>query len=103
MTTASLDELKDECIQWLKSNNCNATKVSEIIEKKEPFVFDAIDKAIKKANNKAISRAANVQKFAILPRDFSVATGELGPTLKLKRHIVHKMYNDLIDSVYNEA
>jgi len=103
MTTASLDELKDECIQWLKSNNCNATKVSEIIEKKEPFVFDAIDKAIKKANNKAISRAANVQKFAILPRDFSVATGELGPTLKLKRHIVHKMYNDLIDSVYNEV
>jgi hypothetical protein len=62
MTTASLDELKDECIQWLKSNNCNATKVSEIIEKKEPFVYDAIDKAIKKANTKAISRAANVQK-----------------------------------------
>lgn len=103
VTTASLDELKDECIEWLKSNNCQATKVSEIIAKKEPFIYDAIDKAIKKANTKAISRAATVQKFAIIPRDFSVATGELGPTLKLKRHVVHKMYSDLIDSVYNEA
>jgi len=54
------------------------------------------------AANKAAapSNAACIRKICILPRDFSVATGELTPTLKLKRSVVMKFNKQALDAVY---
>lgn len=46
------------------------------------------------------SNAAKIQKFTILPRDFSTETGELTSTLKLKRGVVDKKYKGAIDAMY---
>ena len=59
--------------------------------------------AIESYNKKAPSRAAKVQKFTILYRDFSLFHGELGPTLKLRRPIVAKMYSSIIDNMYKDS
>lgn len=65
-------------------------------------VLESITAAIGRANQLATSNAQRVQKFVILPHDFSVPTGELGPTLKVKRGVVAKMYADQIETMYAE-
>jgi long-subunit acyl-CoA synthetase (AMP-forming) len=61
-----------------------------------------IDEGVKAANKKAISNAQVVQKWRWLPEDFSEKSGDLTPTLKLKRNVVALKYVDLIDSIYAE-
>ena len=51
-------------------------------------------------NQGATSNAQKVQKWQILKKDFSVPGGELGPTLKVKRHVVSKIYTDTIEKIY---
>jgi long-chain-fatty-acid--CoA ligase ACSBG len=53
-------------------------------------------------NEKAISRAARVQKFRILPCDFSIEGGEFTPTIKVKRKVVAEKYHDYIVQLYSE-
>jgi len=45
---------------------------------------------------------AKIQKFTILPADFSVATDELTPTFKLKRSVVEKKYAHMIEIMYSD-
>ncbi|EFN72902.1 Long-chain-fatty-acid--CoA ligase ACSBG2 [Camponotus floridanus] len=99
-TGEPLDTLNPSVLQWAKSIGSNAKTVTDVISSHDPLIYKEIDKAIKRANEQAISNAQKVQKFEILPHDFSIPTGELGPTLKLKKNIVLKMYADLIDKMY---
>ncbi len=50
--------------------------------------------------NLSVSRAESIRKFAILPHDLSVDSGELTPTLKVRRAMVEKSYGDIIDELY---
>lgn len=63
-------------------------------------VNDYIWKGLQQVNLLSSSRAQRIQKFTILPIDFSISGGELGPTLKLKRNVVIDKYNSLIDNMY---
>ncbi|XP_032681082.1 very long-chain-fatty-acid--CoA ligase bubblegum [Odontomachus brunneus] len=95
-----LDTLNPDVLKWVKSIGSKATTVTDVINSRDPLIYEEIDKAIKRANTHAISNAQKVQKFEILPHDFSIPTGELGPTLKLKKNVVLNMYADLIDKIY---
>ena len=73
----------------------------DLLEGPEHAKFSkAIQTGMEKVNAAAISNAQKVQMWHILKRDFSVPGGELGPTLKVKRHVVTKMYADSIDKLY---
>ncbi|MEV4541093.1 AMP-dependent synthetase/ligase [Micromonospora echinaurantiaca] len=50
--------------------------------------------------NQAVSKAEAIKVFRVLPRDFTEATGELTPSLKVKRQVVHKTYAAEIAEIY---
>lgn len=59
-----------------------------------------ISERLDQANENAISNAARVRKFTLLTKDFSVETGELTPTLKVKRRIVVQKFESVIEAMY---
>ena len=63
----------------------------------EDEVQEAIDEA-----NADLAKIEQVKKFAILDRELSQDEGELTPTLKLKREIVHEHFEDEIDALYDD-
>ena len=66
----------------------------------DPDLRQEIQAAIDDAN-RAVSRAEAVKVFRILPRDFTEETGELTPSMKLKRAVVEKEYADEIAAIYS--
>ena len=66
---------------------------------KRPEVRELIQREIDRANAK-YAQVEQVKKFAILDHDLSQATGELTPTLKVKRNVVNEKYAALFDDLY---
>eukprot|EP00919_Chromeraceae_sp_WS-2016_P075932 GHVR01179547.1.p1 GENE.GHVR01179547.1~~GHVR01179547.1.p1 ORF type:complete len:451 (+),score=114.06 GHVR01179547.1:104-1456(+) len=54
-------------------------------------------------NKRAPSRAQHVQRWLVLPREFSQSGGEFTPTMKVKRRVVIDTYKPLIDEMYSHA
>jgi long-chain acyl-CoA synthetase len=50
--------------------------------------------------NSAVGRVEQIKKFTILPQDLSQPTGELTPTLKVKRNVVNEKYAEEIEALY---
>ena len=51
--------------------------------------------------NSTLARYETIKYFRILPNDFSIDTGELTPTQKMKRKVVNQKYDHIIDSMYD--
>jgi long-subunit acyl-CoA synthetase (AMP-forming) len=50
--------------------------------------------------NSRLARVQTVKRFAILPSELSIEGGELTPTMKLKRKVIHEKYKDVIEKLY---
>jgi long-chain acyl-CoA synthetase len=64
-----------------------------------PQVIDLIDKEVA-AVNQTLARVENVRKFTILPKRLYEEDGEVTPTMKIKRKIVHDTFKDIIEAMY---
>jgi long-chain acyl-CoA synthetase len=96
---AALVTIDEESLPaWLAEHNIAADTTLSDLRHDERFnaaVQEAVDYA-----NRAVSKAEAIKSFRILPRDFSEATGELTPSLKVKRNVVLKEYADEIAAIY---
>ena len=50
--------------------------------------------------NRDRTRVEQIKRFVILPRDFSQEEGEVTPTLKLRRRVIHEHFADEIEQLY---
>jgi long-chain acyl-CoA synthetase len=50
--------------------------------------------------NAAVSRAESIRKFVVLPADWAEETGQLTPSLKLKRNVVVREHKDDIAALF---
>lgn len=74
-----LDELTTSVKQWLESLGCPADTVTGVLKAgPDEKLLKAIQVGINRVNALATSNAQKIQKFCILPLDFSIITGELG-------------------------
>jgi long-chain acyl-CoA synthetase len=65
----------------------------------DPDLMAEVELAVKEANQ-AVSKAEAIRKFRILPVDFTEDTGELTPTLKVKRKVVAQKFASDIEALY---
>jgi long-chain acyl-CoA synthetase len=66
---------------------------------REPLVVELIQSELD-AVNRRHSTVEQIKRFALLDHDLSQETGELTPTLKVRRNVVEEQYADLLDSLY---
>merc|ERR1712062_184658 len=85
-------------------NNSSSATITEA--RSDSGYIKVIEDALTEVNSNKkviVNNAFKIQKFTILERDFSVETGELTATLKLKRSVVDKMYSDIIEKMYESS
>ncbi len=63
-------------------------------------VRDEVQKAIDEVNSH-VGPVEQIKRFEILDHDLSQETGELTPTLKVKRNVVHEKFADVVDRIYS--
>jgi long-chain acyl-CoA synthetase len=61
-----------------------------------------IQKTVDEVNSK-VGPVEQIKRFRILPADLTQETGELTPTLKVKRNVVHEKFDGVIDEIYAES
>ena len=69
---------------------------------KNEKVLAEIQAHVDKSNSK-VANVQQIKKFTLLSNEWTDSSGELTPSLKLKRHVVTERYKDEIESMYEEA
>ncbi|MEK6555785.1 MAG: long-chain fatty acid--CoA ligase, partial [Bdellovibrionota bacterium] len=84
---------------WAQDNKVEYTNYSELTQ--APEVYSLVRDAVADANTELAS-FESIKKFAVLPTEFTVESGELTPSLKIKRKIVDQRYVKQINELYGE-
>ena len=77
----------------------NGVPYQELVQ--HPKIFQMVKKLIDE-KNRQLPSYETIKKFVILGSDFSIESGELTPSLKVKRKFVSQKYKEVLDSLYKD-
>ncbi|MFI6028674.1 AMP-dependent synthetase/ligase [Amycolatopsis magusensis] len=85
---------------WAAANGIEAADPAELAA--HPGIRAEIDRAVESANSR-LARVEQIKKYHLLPKAWTPETGELTPTLKLKRRVINERYAPTIADLYAPA
>ncbi|MFI5896513.1 AMP-dependent synthetase/ligase [Actinoplanes sp. NPDC051513] len=85
---------------WARARDIADTSIGALSS--HPLVLEEIGVAVAVANGK-LARPEQVKTFRVLSTVWTPVSGELTPTLKLRRRVVQEKYADAIDGLYQAA
>jgi long-chain acyl-CoA synthetase len=86
--------------EYAKEHRIPFTDDDDLLGRKE--VFDLYKKKVAEVNG-ILPNYEQVKKFTLMRCAFSIESGEITPTFKLRRQYIHEKYRDVIDSMYPES
>ena len=87
----------DALKQWADDNKVEHDSVEQLVN--DPAVHKLYEDNIEKYQ-KDMASYEQIKRFVILPRAFSMESGELTNTMKIRRAVINKRYARLIDAMY---
>ena len=90
----------DQLERWAKERNLTYASPAELI--RLPDVQAKMEREVM-GGLRDLAKFEMPKKVVLIERDFTIESGELTPSLKVKRRQVEKNYKDLIDRVYAAA
>ncbi|MCL1926696.1 MAG: long-chain fatty acid--CoA ligase [Syntrophorhabdaceae bacterium] len=89
----------DEILAWASRNGIRERDIQALskLPQVEKLVRERVD-----AINKGLASFEQIKKFVLLGAEFSRETGELTPSLKMKRKVVIEKYGVLLDALYEK-
>jgi long-chain acyl-CoA synthetase len=87
----------ESILEYADSHKISYLDTKDLIGKKE--IYNLLDKEITSIQKK-LANYERVRKFAILDKPFTIESGEITPSLKIKRKIVEERYAYLIEGMY---
>jgi len=84
---------------WAHANGVLFTSRQELVGSDK---VRSLYKGIVEDLNKRLAQFETIKKIVVVPDEFTVATGEITPTLKLKRRVIEAKYKQQIDELYQQ-
>jgi long-chain acyl-CoA synthetase len=87
----------DQMQEWAERNGMAGRSYQEVVA--SPEVHAMVEGYVKDLNSR-LNRWETIKKFILLEHDLSVESGEVTPSLKVKRKVVEDNYRDRLDALY---
>jgi long-chain acyl-CoA synthetase len=84
--------------EWMQHKGLKFTTIEDAVH--NPKVLDLYRELVD-SFNKFFNHVEQIKKFELLPNEWTIDSGELTPTLKLKRKVIMEKYKAAFDRIYN--
>ncbi len=85
--------------EWARQNGI-ADMANDALIRNDKVI--SLFKELVESFNKFFNHVEQIKKFELLPREWTVDTGEMTPKLSLKRKVVMEKYRDAVERIYSE-